>query len=379
MTVFFNKRLQLLSDRMATFASHAVASRTDLRRVEDFPCDLWKEFAREKLFGLALPRSCGGAGGAFLDLAVAGDALVYHGGNPGVALTWLMHEMTSRIFIAGSGSAAQKARYLPGMARGEITASLAVSEPGTGAHPKHLKTKAEKHGASYIINGEKAYLTNGPIADLYIVVAVTGESAGRKKFTSFLVPADTPGLSRTAPLVLPILRPSPHGGIILRDCEVPATSILGRKGRAYEDASVRFRTFEDVLGMAPGVGGFSRQIELAAEMIGSATPSPDDDTAMALGALRTFRDTMRVIAYTGARMLGARTTPVEAISLSVAFRKLAGESQETLARILAGKSLPADGELALLTADLTGMLAIAKNVAALRQKKLGASLIPGVH
>ncbi|MCX5850496.1 MAG: acyl-CoA dehydrogenase family protein [Deltaproteobacteria bacterium] len=379
MTALLNGKLILLRDRMARFAAHTVAPRTDLHTMEEFPRDLWEEFAREGLFGLALPRSCGGSGGAFLDLAVAGDALVHHGHNPGIALTWLMHEMTSRIFIAGSGTTAQKALYLPRMARGEITASLAVSEPQTGAHPKHLKTWAEKRGSSYIINGEKAYLTNGPIADLFIVVAVTDIIGERKEFTSFLVPADTPGLSRTVPLKLSILRPSPHGGILLVDCEVPATAILGKKGRAYEDASVRFRTFEDVLGMAPGVGGMSRQLELAAAMIGSKTPSPDDATAMALGTLRMLKDTMRILAYTGATMLGARTTPQEAVSLAVTFRRLAGEFQETLARTLAAHSLTAEGELALLTADLTGMLSIAKNVAALRQKKLGASLIPGVH
>ena len=158
----------------ARFAVDFLASRDDLRDSDMPPSDMGSAFAENGLRGLALPRKFGGFGGGYLDLAVATEALTQYGGNPGVALSWQVQEMIARTLFAEGASAKQKALYLPRMSTGEFTAALAVSEPGAGAGRDRLTTRAERRGDRFVLSGEKTFVTNAPIADLFIVIAVTG-------------------------------------------------------------------------------------------------------------------------------------------------------------------------------------------------------------
>lgn len=127
-------------------------------------------------------------------MAAAASRLSARGGVLGVTVSWLCHLMTARLHMAGRGTAAQRDHWLPRLAAGDSTLSLAISEPGAGAHPKHLATRAVRDGDDYVLDGEKTYLTNGPLADAFLVLAVTGAADGRKTFSAILVPADAPGL-----------------------------------------------------------------------------------------------------------------------------------------------------------------------------------------
>ena len=102
----------------------------------------------------------------------------------------------------------------------EITLSLAISEPGTGAHPKYLQTSASREGDDWVLTGEKSFLTNGPLAALFVVLAVSATEGDKKRLTAFLVPRETPGLSLTDPIHLDFLKPSPHCGIRLDACRL---------------------------------------------------------------------------------------------------------------------------------------------------------------
>ncbi len=166
-----------------------------------------------------------------------------------------MHTPIARFLFPGFGSDMQKNTFLPGIAAGAKIPCLAISEPGVGGHPKRLATVAREHGSAYLLSGEKAYLTNGPIADLFVVLAITAEKGQRKSYTAFIVDAETPGLKKTGPLDLGFLRPCPHGGIILDGCEVDRGRILGRLGYAYTDMALPFRQIEDVMVMGLLVGG----------------------------------------------------------------------------------------------------------------------------
>ena len=117
------------------------------------------------------------------------------------------------------------------MATGEITVSFAVSEPGAGAHPKLISARAEKHTEGFSLSGEKTYLTNGPIANLFIVIAISDVVDGRKRYSAFLVPKNVPGLSASAPMQIEALRPSPHGGVVLSRCLLPEVALLGNLDR----------------------------------------------------------------------------------------------------------------------------------------------------
>ena len=125
----------------------------------------------------------------------------------------------------------QKERYLP--RRAGSTPCFAVSEPGAGAHPKHLKTEAVRDGDHYIVNGKKAYLTNGPISDLILLMAITGVEEGRKQYSIFLVPRETPGIEETEGVKIDFLKPSCHCGMRFTDVRVPADALLGPEGDAF--------------------------------------------------------------------------------------------------------------------------------------------------
>ena len=373
-TVLPNKQRRL-HDCAVCFASNFLASRNDLRLADATPSDIGRAFAENGLRGLALPRKFGGSGGGYLDLALAAQALTQYGGNPGIVLSWLLQEMIARTLVAEGSSVKQKARYLPQMGTGEITAALAVSEPDAGARRNRLVTRAERRGDKFFLSGEKTFVTNAPIADLFIVVAVTGNRNGKNELSAFLVPAATTGLTRTKPLSLPFLRPCPHGGILLTDCAVPTDALLGKQGRGYEDTAVRFRAFEDVLMMSLFAGTMSAQLDLVAA--DSSLQATDEIVCAQLGRLRILRDAAQSLSYSGAAMLKGSNVPAEALSLSIACRNLAEDFHTTLQQIVAAHPVKAEMSLSELTADLTGMLSIAKNIAALRQKKLGAELIKG--
>ena len=131
--------------------------------------------------GLLMPR------GSYRDIALTKAALVERTGLLGVGGVWGGMQMVGRWFIGGFGTPAQKATWL-----GKI-AAVAISEPGVGAHPKLLTTRADRVGAGWRLTGEKAWTSNGPIADVIIVLAITSEDAGRKRYSMFLVPRATPG------------------------------------------------------------------------------------------------------------------------------------------------------------------------------------------
>ena len=221
---------------------------------------LWRTMARRGLLGWSIPAAFGGEGARFSDILPAVEAFVGAGGRPGLALSWMVHLIVGKVLIAGAANGKQKKEILPAMAAGRWTASIALSEPGAGSDPKRIRTTAVKKGRSYVLDGEKAWLTNGPLADLFIVFAVTGERGGRKGFTAFLVPRETPGLTVREMPALGYLRPSPHCEIRLEGCNLPETAILGRKGRAWEELSKPFRVAEDVLLSGAILGGLDREL-----------------------------------------------------------------------------------------------------------------------
>ncbi len=177
------------------FARAQVADR-DLGAEPAFPHDIWHAMAEAGLFRIGLDPAQGGSGGGYADIARAEAALIAGGGSPGLGSAWASHQMVARYFLERFGDAAQRAAYLPALASGRITASVAISEPGAGAHPKHLRTTATRRGDAYVLDGEKAYITNGPIADFFVVLAITATENGRKRYSAFLVPQDAPGLVR---------------------------------------------------------------------------------------------------------------------------------------------------------------------------------------
>jgi len=370
-----NEKLVILQERFADFARETIAPRTDLHTMEGFPNDIWQRMAGEKLLGLGISEKYGGLGGNYLFISMAGEAIVRHGHNLGLSLSWLIHQVVSRYFIGGFGNEKQREKYLPDLASGKITASIAISEPEAKAHPKYLKTSGYPRDGFYVLNGAKSFLTNGSIADLFIIFAITGVDDGRKQFTAFIVPKETEGLSITRELKFNFLKPSPHCEIKIENCSVPVSNILGDEGSAYEKMAKPFREIEEVCLMGPIVGGMERQLIILIDLIKEQNVKPSDDLKKDIGELRSIIDTLRIMACEAANMLDSGIYHPEFLSLLLYFRNLSGQFQSFLKTTMSGAGIEENSDLALITNDLIHTIDIARYVAVIKQKKLGEKLL----
>ena len=373
MATHLDEDLVELQKQIGHFASAEAAPR--LLTADGFPMALWQKMGEAKLLGLGLPRAYGGSGGSWLAMQAAGEAFVRGSHNMGMALSWLIHLIVARFAVLGFGSTGQIEQWLPRLASGESTVSLAISEPETGAHPKYLRTSAVRTGKGWIVTGEKSFLTNGPLADLFVVLAVSSSAGGKKQLTAFLVPREPPGLSRTDPLRLDFLQPSPHCGIRLNACRVASDQVLGEMGAAQELISVPFRDLEDVMLMGPVAGGMQVQMAGLPGLIEAQGIGPTDALKTALGELQYRLDVLKILAYEAAAMLDSGRRHPEFASLLLSFRFLAGHFQTRLAEILAQSGIQTDRPWATLTKDLTVTTGVARNVALIKQKKLGEDIL----
>ncbi len=368
-------KLFALRQKVARFAEREIASRTDLHSAQEFPYEIWRRIGEEGLLGLNLPVSYGGMGYKQPLVTAVGETLVQRGHNVGLGLSWLIHILVSRFLIMRFGRKAQREKYLNRLSMGKITAAFAVSEPEAGTHPKHLKTSASRRGDFYALHGEKHFITNGPIADLFVVIAITGVDAGKNRFSAFLVPSDTSGLSLTSGKCLDFLRPSPHCGIRLEHCLIPESAILGAKGAAYEKMVKPFRILEDIYLMGVVVGGMERQMELALNAIRKQGINLSDETKSHLGGLRSLLDSLKMLACKAARFSVTDVPRPELLSFSLSFRNLSDYFQMLFEQLLSVAGIERDSSLRHLTSDLVGTNGIARRATLANQRKLGESLL----
>ncbi len=193
--------------------------------------DGFKRAADFGLLGLPIPEQYGGLGRDVIDCTLAMQALGQGCPDSGLGFTISSHVFTCEIPILLFGSEAQKSALLPAMVRGELIGCHAMSEPEAGSDAFSLQTTAEKKGDRYILNGSKTFISNAPIANLFLIFATVNKKKGWAGVTGFLVDRNTPGLTVSAALDKLGLKTSPTGELHLEDLEVPESAILGRVGQ----------------------------------------------------------------------------------------------------------------------------------------------------
>ena len=287
-------------------------------------------------------------------------AIVARIGMLGVAGIWGGRQQVGRHFIEGFGTPAQQAVWL-GRAL-----SVSISEPKVGAHPKLLTTRAEAIPGGFRITGEKAWVSNGPDADAIIVVAITDETDGRKRYSAFLVPADTPGLSMQEMPGFHALRPSRHCHMVLAGCEVPADAMLGERGSAYERMALPFRDVEDAIGTFSTLGAFRFLLRRLAD--GSAS----DERNLSLGGLVALTAVYEAGAEAVVATLDAGTLDSGSATL-VGLRVLAGDIAQRVRTHVATFG-PTDPTVETMLTDLDATLSIARGPRMARQARLAETL-----
>jgi alkylation response protein AidB-like acyl-CoA dehydrogenase len=370
--------LKNLQQQAADFALRSIATRKGLSSHTSFPLNLWKEFGGSGMLGIGTPKEFTGKGLGYTGICAAGRAFARHGCCLGITLSWLIHEIAAKFIFSEYASSDQKKRYLPAMATGEITTSIAISEPGVGGHPKHLKTAAEKTGSGYLLTGEKTFLTNGPIADLFIVLAVSGYEGERKRYSAFIVPREAPGLRQTEPLDFGFLRPCPHGGIIMDACMIPEENLLGIPGTAYEDMALPFREVEDAMMMGPIIGAQeARLYEIVSAFREKASPLTED-ISFQLGEFISTLSVLDIIALEAAHKLDDGNDHGELTNLILAFRHICAKMHQEFNELITMTCIIPSESYQALTHDLDHIVRFAGRVSRIKQMKLGTALISAV-
>lgn len=196
-----------------------------------FPVELWHKCAEMQIMSMPLSERYHGSGMGFLDTVIAMNALAY-----GCSDNGLVHAITTQILcglqVQHFGDEPQKQNYIPPIGSGEWIAAQAITEPGSGSDAFSMRTKAEKTDDGYILNGTKIFITNGPVADLVIVYAVTNpEAKAIGGVTSFLVEKGYPGFERCKSMEKMGLGSLQNGELVFSGCPVPGRNVLGKEGQ----------------------------------------------------------------------------------------------------------------------------------------------------
>jgi len=349
---------------MAEFArSNIYPRREELISSANFPTDIWNSLGEKGFLGLTLSTESDGRDLSYTELAKLSETLNANGGVPGLTMSLMTHWMFAKLHLEKNLPTELKGSLLPLVQSGNATLSVAISEPGVGAHPKHLKTTITREGDSLILNGEKTFLTNGPIATHFLVIAISDEVDGQKKYSAVLVPAESEGSTRTAGMKLDFLHPCPHGGIILKNVKVSSCNLLGREGDAFRQFSLSTRHVEDAIGAAAMQGSLTALLREVAKTI------PDEENVH-IGAISARIDGLGPLAE--ALATAAETENAQIADMYLGYRALAADTLTALNDLLVRHDGILSTYAKLLARDITKIQGIAKSVQASKLTKKGA-------
>jgi alkylation response protein AidB-like acyl-CoA dehydrogenase len=227
---------------------------------EAFSLDAWRHCADFGVLGMPVPKEYGGLGLGLSALLAVMEGLGYGTRDQGLLFSLNAHLWTNTIPILRYGTEAQRQQYLPRLCDGSLIGANAASEPDAGSDIFSMRTRAVRQDNVYVLNGTKTFVTNAPVADLFVAYATLDPALGVAGITAFIIERDTRGLTISRSLHKMGLRTSPMAEVIFDDCHVPVAQRLGREGRGVEvfDCSMEW---ERGCILASCLGVMRRQLE----------------------------------------------------------------------------------------------------------------------
>jgi acyl-CoA dehydrogenase len=258
-----NEEQRLLQQEVKRFAEERIRPGTAERdRSHEFPDEIVAEMGEMGLLGMLVPEEYGGTGLDLLSYVVAVEELARV--CPSVAVTMSVTNSVCCWPIVAFGSEELKQAVLPALATDGSLGAFGLTEPGSGSDAGSLRTAAVRDGDHWVLNGEKAWITNAGFATYYVVVARTDAAAGKRGISAFVVERETPGFAIGTPEQKLGLNASRTAPLVFSDCRVPAANLLGEEGQGFKIALATLD--HSRLGIAAqAVGIHQRALELAVD------------------------------------------------------------------------------------------------------------------
>jgi butyryl-CoA dehydrogenase len=239
-----------IRDTVANFAEREIKPHSaHWDKTEHFPRDVIEKIGELGFLGVSFPEHFGGGGADSLAQALVVEGLSRY--DASVGLTCAAHMSLSSGHIAGFASDEHRARYLPDMIAGKKLGAWCLTEPGSGSDAAAMRTRAVREGDRYTISGSKMFITNGSVADVYVVMAVSDGGSGKGGISALIVDRATPGLSNGRKIEKLGLRASDTAEVIFDNVSVPAANLIGNAGEGYA------QTLKILEGGRIGIAGFA--------------------------------------------------------------------------------------------------------------------------
>jgi alkylation response protein AidB-like acyl-CoA dehydrogenase len=315
---------KILRETIVRFASKELNDGTIERdRDQVFARDLWLKCGALRLQGLPVPEEYNGSGLDPLSTAIALEALGYGCHDGGLVFSICAHLLSCVVPIWKYGSEEQKRRYLPKLCNGELIGVHAMTEPGSGSDAFALHTKAVPHGRGYKINGSKTFISNGPVADLVIVFALTNPTKGYYGgVTAFLVEKGTAGFHASKKFDKMGLRTAPLGELVFEDVGVGTDAVLGGVGGGAT-VFTHAMDWERICLFASHVGAMERLFERAVQYANSRKQFGQsigkfEAVSHRIANMKVQLEAARLLVYKAASQIGKSKT----VSMDASIAKL---------------------------------------------------------
>jgi alkylation response protein AidB-like acyl-CoA dehydrogenase len=229
----WNEQQRALREGFGRWHEALSADHLELDRKSTFPRAKWELVRESGILRLPFGEEWGGLGQDLLTTMYVLEGLGLGCRDGGLSFSIATHMVSTGVALQRFGSAALKERYLPRVCDGTAIGAHAITEPGSGSDAMSMRTTAWEEGGRFQLNGGKTFVSNGPVADLFVIYARTNPKLGAWGVTAFLVERGTPGFSLGQPIEKMGLKTSPLCELFLDDCMIPAGNVIGKPGQGF--------------------------------------------------------------------------------------------------------------------------------------------------
>lgn len=292
----------LFKKEVINFAKKEIVPRVrEFEKREEFDFESFRKLGEFGILGLHFPEELGGGGADVVTTVVAAEALGEAGVDGGLTLSYGAHTFLCSDTIFRHGTKEQIEKYLPKLITGEYIGCMGLSEPNAGSDVASMTTTAIKKGDKYILNGNKMWITNGPIADVAVVYAKTDPEKRHEGISAFIVEKGTPGFSAGPPIEKMGVRTSQTSELIFNNCEIPQENLLGKEGNGFFMSLETVEWDRSAL-LAPFIGAtkyiLDRCVDYAKKRIQFGRPIGKFQAIKhKIADIKIFYETARLLAY----------------------------------------------------------------------------------